>query len=347
MPRTHIAAIAAAVLIVCACAADNTQGKQPTDPSPAATDVSHAATPDTSLGVDPPPHNTPTSFPVGTTAPTTTEANSEHHSAATPTDDHPDKAQEEDPPAIQLGDGGVWRVVLVKDGDFLNVRRTAGANGQIIDRLLPGEAVEATGATQKVGSSVWREIGVRGGSGWVNGFYLTPAGDGGGFPAGTDPVAMTAELVERIQTRRDFTDLVSSRGLWVAHHAEPVRFKPDELAGILTSDVTYRWGSNALGPDSPEIRPRTFTEAIADRLAGAFDDPNRQVLINEKIEGPNGRPVEFVIPTELSGFPFVMVFDPGDDPRYEGLDWNSWVVSFAWEEGSLRVVGLTVDEWAP
>src|SRR5690606_41151524 len=58
---TGVQTCALPILIVGACAAGNTQRKQPTYPSPAATDVSHAATPDTSLGVDPPPHNTPRS----------------------------------------------------------------------------------------------------------------------------------------------------------------------------------------------------------------------------------------------------------------------------------------------
>jgi spore germination protein GerM len=266
--------------------------------------------------------------------------------AESPTTGAPSWAQD-DLPAVQLGDPDVYRVVLVAADDFLNVRRPAGVDGQIIGRLLPGVAVEATGATQSVGASTWREIRTPAGNGWVNGFYLTPSVAGDDFPRGTDPMAVISELVERIQARRDFTDLVSSRGLWVAHHADPIRFEIDELAGILSSSTKYRWGSNALEPDSPEIRPRTFTEAVADRLANAFDDPDRQVLVNQAIEGPNGRPVEFALPTELVGFPFVTVFDPGDDPQYEGLDWNSWIVSFSYEGGSLRVVGLTVDEWSP
>ncbi len=254
---------------------------------------------------------------------------------------------QDDLPTVRLGDPDVYRVVLVAADDFLNVRRTAGADSDIVGRLLPGVAVEATGGTQRVGSSTWREIRTPAGSGWVNGFYLTPATAGEAFPGGTDPVRVVSDLVDRIQAGRDFTDLVSSRGLWVAHHADPIRFKTDDLKGILASNDTYRWGSNALEPDSPEITPRTFAEAVAHRLANAFDDPNRQVLVNEAVEGPNGRPVEFALPTELVGFPFVTVFDPGDDPQYEGLDWNSWIVSFSYEDGALKVVGLTVDEWAP
>src|SRR5690606_24156221 len=234
---------------------------------------------------------------------------SERPATAAPTWD------QDDLPAVQLGDSDVYRVVLVAADDFLNVRRSAGTDGEIVGRLLPGVAVEATGATTEVGASTWHEIRTPAGNGWVNGFYLTPTVAGDAFPSGTDPVGAVvalvarieagkdfaelvsspglwgaqhaepirfpseelnrnlptgtdpvgavAALVARIEAGKDFTDLVSSRGLWVAHHADPIRFRPEELKGILSSNTTYRWGSPALEPDSQEIRPRTFADAVA------------------------------------------------------------------------------------
>src|SRR5690606_7820668 len=197
-----------------------------------------------------------------------------------------------------------------------NVRRPAGTEGTIVGRLLPGVAVTTTGRTSKVGCSTSITLDTPGGTGWVNGFYLTPYT--GGFPADTDPVAVAEELAERMAEGDDFRSLISQRGLWIAHHAAPIRFDHDELDGILTDPTRHRWGSNALEPGSPEIPQRTFREAIAERFIGTIQDSDRETYPMDIVEGPNGRPPQFAIPTEFAGFPHVTFFDPGDNPEYGG-----------------------------
>jgi hypothetical protein len=256
---------------------------------------------------------------------------------------------DQDDLGVQAGEENVYRVALVAADDYLNVRHRAGIEADVIGRLLPGGAVQATGDSAVVGSSTWREVRTPNGDGWVNAFYLTPSFADGAGPVALEPAALDliTQLSQRFAAGDDFTDLVSEKGLWVAHHAASIRFDLDELDEILDDDTTYRWGSNALEPGSPEIRPRTFSEAVADRFVRTYDDSDRHVLVGEAVEGPNGRPPEFALPAEFTGFPFVTVFDPGDNPEYGGLDWTTWMVSFSYEEGDLRVVGLTLDEWAP
>ena len=53
------------------------------------------------------------------------------------------------------------------------------------------------------------------------------------------------------------------------------------------------------------------------------------------------------IPIEFSGFNYVTLHDPGDNPDYGGLDWFTWYVSIAYEKGAPKVVGLTIDQWSP
>lgn len=234
-------------------------------------------------------------------------------------------------------------VVLVPADDHLNVRVAPGAGEEIMGRLLPGVTVAAGGPTRSVNGSTWVEIATPSGAGWVNGFYLTSVPE----RSPGDAAAVAAALAERMAAGGDLTDLISSRGLWVAHHAPPVRFPRSEVGGLLTDATARRWGSNALEPDSPEIQPRTFSEAIAERYVDAYDDADTVILVDEVLEGPNGRPAALALPTELRGFRFVTVHDPGDEARYEGLDWMTWIVSLSYEDGRLKVVGLTVDEWAP
>lgn len=252
---------------------------------------------------------------------------------------------QDDLPAVDPASDRARTVVLVAADDYLNVRQPAGASETVIGRLLPGAEVNTTGARTEVSGSTWTALETPDGTGWVNDLYLAPVLDD--FPAGTDPGALVDEFVARLMLGEDFADLVSAKGLWVVHHDSPVRFRSEDLAGLLDDPTTYRWGSPALEPGSTEIEPRTFTEAIAEPLIDVYDDPDLEVKKGEFIEGPNGRPAEFAIPVEFERFPFVTLFDPGDDPQYEGLDWMSWVVSMSYEDGDLRVVGLTVDRWAP
>lgn len=242
-------------------------------------------------------------------------------------------------------------VALVADDDTLNVRSGPGVSSTVIGRLVPGVSVTVAGQTQVVGNWPWVTIDTPVGPGWVNSFYLSEFARSthfldclvndlrirlGGSPADCDAVTPGTKL----------SDIVSERGLWVVHHADPIRFALDEVDGLLDDPETYRWGSNALGPDSDEIRPRTFRQAIADRFVGSFES-DTQTRLGEPIEGPNGRPASAAVPAYFENLPYVSVFDPGDDPQYGGLDWTGWIVSFTVENGELKVVGLTIDEWAP
>lgn len=249
-------------------------------------------------------------------------------------------------PAVTPGAPDVFRVVLVAGDDILNVRDAAGTGGRIIGRLQPGVAVKTAGGSTRVGSSTWVTVATPAGPGWVNSFYLTRS-IGDQFPGGADPLRVVRDLADRMARGDDLSPIVSEKGLWVVHHAAPLRFPRTQVDGLLADRTTYRWGSNALEPNSPEIRPRTFSQAVAERVVGAYHDADSRVLFNEIVEGPNGRPAAHAIPTELAGFPFVTIHDPGDDPQYGGLDWTIWIVSLAYENGQIRVVGLTLDEWSP
>lgn len=249
----------------------------------------------------------------------------------------------DDLPALDPAASTTRSVVLVTGDDTLNVRATAGVDGKIIGELRPGSTINSTGQTQQVGSSTWEQIQTPAGKGWVNALYLNRRQ---GIDE-DDVTDLVIELADRFDRGEPFADLISAKGLWVAHHATPIRFTRADLDGILASPTTYRWGSNALDADSPEIRPRTFRQAIADRFAGVLLDSDTVLHFNTAIEGPNGRPIPYAVPIEFTGFDYVFAFDPGDDPQYGGIDWTSWLVSVTREGSGYKVVGLTIDEWSP
>lgn len=164
-------------------------------------------------------------------------------------------------------------------------------------------------------------------------------------------IELLDNLATVITARGNLNQVASARGLYVSHHADPVRFSPDELVTVLVDDTRYKWPSNALDVNDPdqaqEIPAQTFAVAIGDSFVSAWNDSDRVVAWDEPLTGGNGRLPSHAIPPELSGFHYLSVHDPGDNPAYDGLDWISWHVSIDYEDGTPVVVGLTFDQWAP
>ncbi len=242
------------------------------------------------------------------------------------------------------------RVALVARDDVLNVRQDPGVQAPIVGMLLPGVIVERTGQEAVVGSSVWVQIETPVGGFWVNEHFLAqhmPAGD---FANDPEVLELLDELAAIIAADGDLRDVVSQRGLYVSHNADPVRWEYEDLDTILTDATTYKWPSNAIGVDDPEfaqIPGRTFAAAVADSFLSAYDDPDTIMTINDPIEAGNSRLAADAIPFEFTSFNYVGIHDPGDNPDYDGLDWVTWYVSIDYEDGRPVIVGLTVDMWAP
>ncbi len=260
----------------------------------------------------------------------------------TPTWSQPDLPSLAGVPFARLG-----KVVLVISGGALNVRSRPGTRYRALGKLKPGVIVRRLGVRKAVGISRWEKIAIPPGTGWVNSRYLAAVVRSRDFVRRRNVVALLGALSRRFAADGDITNLASWRGLYVAHHADPILFRRPTLATIMTSPKTYQWGSNALEPGSPEIPWRTFAEAVGHRFASTFDDPDVKLTWDVPAEGPNGRPARYAIPFEFKGFHYVSVYDKGDNPEYGGLDWTAWHVSIDYENGRPVVVGMTIDEWAP
>jgi len=240
------------------------------------------------------------------------------------------------------------RVALVASDDVLNVREDPGITAPIIGKLLPGVVVERIGQEETVGSTRWVQVETPVGGFWVSDWFLADDVASVDFAEDARVESLLDDFATIVTVDGDLRPVTSRRGLYVSHHADPVRFAPEDLATILTDSTAYRWPSNALGPDEiDEIPARTFAAAIADSFLSAYDDIDTLLTVNEPIMGGNGRLAEDAIPYELKSFNYVGVHDPGDNPDYGGLDWITWYVSIDYEDDLPVIVGLTVDMWAP
>ncbi len=258
--------------------------------------------------------------------------------------------QDDLPPIVGIASSQLGRVVLVADDDTLNVRTGAGVSNPIIGKVVPGAVVHRLGATAVVGSSIWAEIDTPRGAGWVNATYLGAVVEASTFAADDAVIDLLDDFAVAIAADGDIRPMVSERGLYVAHNSAPIHFDREALDGILTDPTTYKWPSAALDSSDPsqlaELPDRTFAEAITDRWLSVWGDDDRVISWNETVFGGNGFG-ELAIPFELTGFNYVGMYAPGDDPQYRGLDWNSWYVAIDYENGMPRIVGLTIDEWSP
>lgn len=242
------------------------------------------------------------------------------------------------------------RVALVEESDVLNVRLNPGVSSPIVGTLLPGVIVQRTGNTEIAGSSEWVQVKTPAGNHWVVDRFLAAVVDPAEFADDDRVTELLDRFVDIVASDGDLRPVTSNRGLYVSHHADPIRFAPDQLETILTETTTYKWPSNALGTDDEEFQQipgRTFAEAIADNFVSVYDDPDTMTTVNEPIEAGNGRLAEQAIPFEFGAFNYIGVHDPGDNPEYGGLDWFTWYVSIDYEDGRPVIVGLTIDQWAP
>jgi hypothetical protein len=256
--------------------------------------------------------------------------------------------QDDLPDVTKVDASTLGRVALVVDDDVLNVRQDPGVAAPIVGMLLPGVVVERTGQEEIVGSSVWAQVETPFGGFWVNDRFLAAVVDDTDFASDPRVTSLLAEFGEIIATDGDLRQVTSRRGLYVAHHGEPIRFASDELGAILTDSSTYQWPSNALGPDElDEIPARTFAGAVADSFLSAYDDPDTVITMNEAISGGNGRIPGYEVPFEFRSFNYVGVHDSSDDSNFGGLDWITWYVSIDYENGTPVIIGLTIDEWSP
>lgn len=254
-----------------------------------------------------------------------------------------------DLPAVDdlLTAAGSGRVVLVAADGVLDVRCGAGAGQPIVGTLAPRAVVALTGATDSADGGEWVEIIIPDGTGWVDGYHLGANVDVADFNGSEAVTALLDRLAAVMAAGGDLTEVVSRRGLSIAHNAPFMHFAPDVLPGLLASEQTYQWGSAALEPGSPELPHRTFAQAVGDRFVSAYSDGDTSVRWNEVELGGNGIRAEDAVPFELRGFNVVSVYDPGDDPQYGGLDWTAWYVSIDDEGTEPVVVAMTLNEWTP
>lgn len=74
---------------------------------------------------------------------------------------------------VTAAESRIYKVRHVAADDSLNMRNTAGVQGNVVATIPPNSSgVVSTGREQQLGQSTWAEVHWAGKSGWVNKYYL-------------------------------------------------------------------------------------------------------------------------------------------------------------------------------
>ena len=288
------------------------------------------ATPTLYLGSPIPPLNTPGAvetavpFPLPTFTP-----------LSQPTQPAPSIASDE------------YAVIMVAEEDALNIRSGPGVENSVVGTMEPTETgITRTGRSSSVGEDLWVEIrNPGGGTGWINADFLTEYVAPASFCADARVSLLLQNLEKAVNTTDGelFKSLVSpAHGLDVVYIRDGMvaNYSPEEAGWAFQSTYEVDWGPGA-GIGEPVTG--TFPEVILPALQDAFK--NETLTCNEVKLG--GATYEVEWPSEYANINFYSIYNPGNDPSYDGLDWRTWLAGVEYVNGQPYLFTLLHYNWEP
>lgn len=296
----------------------------------------------------PSPLDTPTSFTAPTTAPTIAVATftaipTVQSTQAAPTNPAPPAATL--PPVT--GVYNPYAVILVNQGDVLNIRSAAGIGQPVVGSLAPNAVgVNRTGPATSAGGDRWVEIqNPAGGTGWVNAKFLTEQVTSSTFCSDS----RVSDLLNNLRTAVLNSNGESLSSLVSPEHGFDLRlwrwgtvanYSPAEAAWVFQSDYVVKWGP---APGSGMDTNGTFSEHILPKLQEVFS-ANYTLNCNDTLDLATFSLEPW--PSEYANVNFYTVRKPGSD-QYGGMDWRAWTVGVEYVQGKPMLFALINYQWEP
>jgi len=240
-----------------------------------------------------------------------------------------------------------FAVILVTEGDVLNVRSGAGVNNNIIATLDPhATGVLMTGNRQKVADSMWVEVETPGQvTGWVNAHFLTVRVGNQTFCNDPGITRLLGSFVNAVNTRDGaaLAPLVSpTHGLTVRLNwwNPAVNFRTqNQIASIFNDPTSHDWG---IQDGSGMAIQGAFKDEILPWLDDVFS-ANFSQHCND-LENGSGSSAGFKNwPFEYQNINYVALYraaQPGDE-----LNWRTWVVGITYHQGQPYIAILVQYHW--
>lgn len=239
-----------------------------------------------------------------------------------------------------------YAVILLAEGEALEVHREPDYDSPVIDLLAPGTAgLRLSGQERSVEDQTWREIyPPSGGSGWVNGWYLIEQMPPADFCAD----GRVNELIDRLgqaltsQDSELFASLVSPlHGLDVTYlrTGRTVNYGQEQAAWVLQSTYVNSWGTH---PASGLEVTGAFRDLVLPPLLEVFSGGSGRSCNNPLMGGSS---YTFQWPVQYNQVNYYALHKPGS--QGQELDWRTWLVGVEYVDGQPYLFALLHLFWEP
>jgi photosystem II stability/assembly factor-like uncharacterized protein len=240
---------------------------------------------------------------------------------------------------------GPYAVIRVAPNDVLNIRSGAGVSYPVAGSFPPDAVnVMRTGPTVSADNATWVEVqNPSGGTGWVNGSYLTEYISHDAFCADTRIAVLIEQLKGSMnQSNGDmFAGLVSpvhgtDVRLWAYDAA--VNFNTTTARNVFTSTEVYQWGSGPAG--GTEYGTGTFSQVIQPKLLDVLNAPNMETYCDELT-----KVFPLSIPWPYPNIRYYNLYRPSTTST--SLDFRTWLIGFEYINDQPYLYGMVNIVWEP
>ncbi len=239
-----------------------------------------------------------------------------------------------------------YAVILVKEGDWLNVRQSPDPQARVVERLAPtARHVILSGQERRVGGERWVEVLLSDGRrGWVNAYFLTEQVDPADFCADARVKALLNSFKSSIiqQDGNTLARLISpTHGLFLQYlrGGTVAQYSPEEIGWVFQSTYVMNWG---LHPASGLEVKGAFKDEVLPKLLDVLTADYEERCNNPALGGTT---YQFMWPIEYKNINFVSLYRAGS-PGIE-LDWRTWLVGIEYVGGEPYVFSLLHLMWEP
>ena len=239
-----------------------------------------------------------------------------------------------------------YAVILVNQGDVLNIRTGSGAANALVGKLQPtAKDVQRTGRSSIANGDLWVEIQSASGNGWVNAKYLTEQVASAPFCADTRVNTLlnsfkTAMLNSNGDLLSSLVSPIHGMDVRLWRYGTIANYTPQEAAWLFQSDYVVNWGP---APGSGEETPGIFNAQPLPKLQEVFG-ADYTLHCNNTLDFATFSTDPW--PPEYSNLNYYTVYKPGSE-QYGGLDWRAWTVGVEYVQGLPTLFSLIHYQWEP